>query len=418
MIRFPMQNFYPVIYLFLAALVFMSCTARVSPEDVTGSYRGVLESPGGELAFPIHIQPGQSGDSLQAFTVNGADTTYYEEAYIKGDSLILGYSYYDSYLRAKVNYDGSLSGTWSRRAEQGTRSKLPFRAHTSDYLRYSSTSPESYPFEGSWDATFTDEDGTFPAEGTFVSQPGGVLHGTFKKETADHRFLEGAFSDSSFVLSTFDGAHASLFKAELQEDGSLEGDYWSRDDYHATWTAEKGEGNLRSPLQVAADQAVGKPANFAFPNLSGDTLRVSDPRFENKPMLVYLFGSWCPNCADETRMLKDLYTETYADTDLQIIGLAYEFSGNYQKDAEMVSRYKNRFNIPWPLVVAGISDKTKAAQTLPFLDSVISFPTSIFVDRDHTIRAIHVGFNGPATGSTYYMEIQRFKDHIKQILNS
>lgn len=418
MTQSPMHNFKLTFFLILAGLALISCSAQLSPEDIAGDYRGVLESPGGELAFPIHIQPGQTGDSLKAFIVNGADTSHFEEAYVKSDSLILGFRYYDSYLRAKVNYDGSFSGIWSRRAEGGMRSELPFRARKSDYLRYPPTSPESYPFEGTWKTTFNDEDGSFPAEGVFVSQPAGVLHGTFEKETGDNRFLEGVYTDSSFALSTFDGAHASLFKASLQEDGSLKGDYWSRDDYHATWTAEKGEGDLRSPLQIAADQAVGKPISFDFPDLNGDTLRSGDARFEDKPMVVYLFGSWCPNCADETRMLKELYTESYSDTDLQIIGLAYEFSGDFQRDAEMVSRYKNRFNIPWTLLVAGIGNKTEAASTLPFLDSVISFPTSIFVDRDHTIRAIHVGFKGPATGSAYYMEIQRFKDHIKQILNS
>lgn len=416
MIQYSMSNYFITVFLLLAGATFISCSGRISPEDITGNYRGVLESEGGELAFPIHIN--QSGDSLQAFTVNGADTSHFDEVYLKEDSLILGFSYYDSYLRGKVSYNGSLSGKWSRRAPGGGHSILPFRAIKDVNSRYPETSPENYPFEGTWNATFKDDGGSFPAGGIFVSQPGGVLHGTFKKETGDYRFLEGFYTDSTFTLSTFDGAHAFLFKAKLKDNGSLEGNFWSRDSYHATWTAQKGEGKLRSPLQISAKQAVGKQMQFAFPDLNRDTLDTSDHRFENKPMLVYLFGSWCPNCADETRMLRELYTENYADTELQIIGLAYEFRGDFSTDAEMVSRYKKRFNIPWTLLVAGISDKTEAAKTLPFLDSVISFPTTIFVDRNHTIRAIHVGFNGPATGSTYYLEIQRFKDHINQILNS
>lgn len=393
----------------------LSCTGSVTPEEIAGEYRGVLESDGGELAFPITIT--HYGDSLSAFTSNGADTVYYNEITLKEDSLVLGFDYYDSYLRARVNYNGSLSGKWSRRAPDGRRSVLPFYAEEGISRRYPATAPEGYNFEGNWKITFTDEDGSFPAEGNFVSQPNGKLFGSIKKETGDYRFLEGFYNDSTMTLSTFDGAHAFLFKARLQPEGTLKGEFWSRDDAYATWTAEKGQASLRSPLQISAEEAVGRTIEFAFPNLQGDTVRASDSRFENKPMLVYLFGSWCPNCADETNMLKELYTEEYSDSDLHIIGLAYEFTGNFENDAEMVSRYQNRFHIPWTLLVAGVNDKEKAADTLPFLDTVVSYPTSIFVDRNHKISAIHVGFNGPATGSTYFQEIQRFKNQLNQIIN-
>ncbi|MDX1587009.1 MAG: hypothetical protein R3222_09700 [Balneolaceae bacterium] len=294
----------------IAGFLLLSCSGPVTTEQVAGEYRGVLESPGGELAFPITIAP--SGDSLQAFTSNGADTVYYNHISLKEDSLILGFDYYDSYLRGKVNFDGSLEGKWSRRAPDGKRSVLPFRAEKGITERYPETATDDYNFEGNWKATFTDEDGSFPAEGKLVSQPGGKLFGTFKKETGDYRFLEGFYTDSTLTLSTFDGAHAFLFKARLQPDGTLNGDLWSRDDYHATWTAEKGQASLRSPLQISAEQAVGKSMEFAFPNLQGDTLKASSSRFENKPMLVYLFGSWCPNCADETNMLKEIYSEEYS----------------------------------------------------------------------------------------------------------
>ncbi len=403
------------IFIAVLSVLLLSCSGQISPEDVTGEYRAVLESEGGELAFPITIS--KAGDSLQAYTSNGADTVYYNEITLKEDSLIIGFDYYDSYLRGEVNLDGSLTGKWSRRAPDGKRSIMPFLAEKGVSYRYPQTSPEHYNFEGNWNTTFRDEDGTFPAQGDFVSQPGGKLFGTFKKETGDYRFLEGFYTDSSFTLSTFDGAHAFLFKADLQPDGTLRGDFWSRDDYHATWTAVKGEATLRNPLQISAEQAIGKTMEFSFPNLEGDTVKASDAQFENKPMLVYLFGSWCPNCADEANMLREIYAEEYSDTDLQIVGLAYEFTGNFESDAEMVSRYQNRFNIPWTLLVAGVNDKEKAADSLPFLDRVISYPTSLFVDRNHKIVAIHVGFNGPATGSTYFQEIQRFKNHINQIIN-
>ncbi len=404
------------VFLSIALLVWASgCTVDPTPKSVSGTYRGVLQSPGGELAFPIHIQA--DGDSLRGFVVNGADTASFDKVNLKGDSLIMGYSYYDSFLKGEVQYDGSLSGKWTRRGEGGNYISMDFSAQKGVNYRYQTDAPESsYPFDGEWQATFRDDEKTFPAHGSFVSQPGGKLYGTFQTETGDYRFLDGAYSDSSFTLSTFDGPHAFLFKGRLQPDGSLKGDFWSKNSYHATWTAQKGENKLRNPLEVSADQAVGNKVTFSFPNLKGDTVSSSDPQFQNKPMLVYLFGSWCPNCADEAQMMRKLYAEEYSKSELKIVGLAFEYSGNFQQDVQMVNRYKDRFNIPWPLLIAGVSDKAQSAEQLSFLNQILSYPTSIFINRNHIIEAIHVGFNGPATGSAYYNEIQRYKEHINAII--
>ena len=35
------------------------------------------------------------------------------------------------------------------------------------------------------------------------------------------------------------------------------------------------------------------------------------------------------------------------------------------------------------------------------LNHVLSYPTSIFIDKTGKVRKIHTGFNGPATGEKY-----------------
>ena len=35
------------------------------------------------------------------------------------------------------------------------------------------------------------------------------------------------------------------------------------------------------------------------------------------------------------------------------------------------------------------------------LDHVLSYPTTIFIDKSGNVRKIHTGFNGPATGDKY-----------------
>ena len=45
------------------------------------------------------------------------------------------------------------------------------------------------------------------------SQAGDSVAGTFLTETGDHRFLAGQVRGAEMYLSTFDGAHAFLYKA-------------------------------------------------------------------------------------------------------------------------------------------------------------------------------------------------------------
>jgi len=289
-------------------------------------------------------------------------------------------------LIAKVKSDGSLEGFWKRRAEKGTTDRLLFNANVSlAYDRYPATQPQGYPFDGNWQTTFIDSGEAYPAQGIFISEDQGKIHGTFATETGAYRFQEGFYTDCSMTLSIFDCAHAFFFKPRLQPNGDIICDFWSRDSYHATFTAQKGANKLRNLMQISASDAVGKKMEFAFPHLQDDTVSVSDDQFKNKPMLVYLFGSWCPNCADESKMVKEMVKENFSDTELQVVGLAFEYTGNFRSDAEMVKKYKEHFKIPWSLLIAGISDKENSAQILPFINDVVSFPTNFLVDDNHRI---------------------------------
>ena len=46
----------------------------------------------------------------------------------------------------------------------------------------------------------------------------------------------------------------------------------------------------------------------------------------------------------------------------------------------------------------------------------MSYPTSIFIDRKGTIRKIHTGFNGPATGDEYEKFKYNFEEFLKLLI--
>ena len=98
------------------------------------------------------------------------------------------------------------------------------------------------------------------------------------------------------------------------------------------------------------------------------------------------------------------------------MGLAYEVTGDSAVDGRQVRRYRDKFGIPFPLLLAGINDTEAAAATLPQLHGFTSFPTTIFLGRDGRVRRVHAGFYGPATGAQHERLIREFEREIERLL--
>ena len=64
----------------------------------------------------------------------------------------------------------------------------------------------------------------------------------------------------------------------------------------------------------------------------------------------------------------------------------------------------------------GSSSKVKANEKLPMLNHVLSYPTTIFIDKKGDVRKIHTGFNGPATGEKYVEFKKEFEGFVGELL--
>lgn len=395
--------------LMLLMTLIVACNHKV--QNVTGVYRGIFHSPGGALAFPITIKA--SSDSLSGYVVNGTDTLNFTSVTSSDDSLHMNFSYYDSHIDAKIESNGDLSGRWHRRSSVKNFG-LPFTAEKGVTIRYPKTQAASAVFDGQWPTVFAESNGhTYPATGEFHTRDG-QLYGTFLTETGDYRYLQGTYTDSTLTLSTFDGAHAYLITARLQPDGSLKGDSWYANTEHDTWTAKRGKNELRDPFAISKIDPHHPDIEFSLPNLDGKTITANDPKFKNKAIMLYLFGTWCPNCSDEAAMIRKMYDKYHAKG-VDFIGVSYEYLGKFNSDVEMIRRYKKHFDVPWTLLYGGQASADVVQKTLPFLDKLVSYPTTFFANRKHRIIAIHVGFSGPGTGKYYKMEQKAFTEKLDAI---
>ncbi len=376
----------------------------------TGIWRATIEMQDQQLPFTFETTSKDSS-SYEVYLINGEERLLIDDVQVKGDSLLMPMSFFDTQIEARIQGD-RLEGAFIKNYTEGYR--LPFSAvYGEDYrfIQTAATKPED--FDGRWEVNF--EDDSLLAVGTFEQQ-GEQVTGSFLTTTGDYRYLEGNVEGNTMMLSAFDGEHAFLFKLQLQEDGSLQGDFWSGQRYHTTFTGERNpdaelpDANELTYLKESYDQLA-----FTFPNLEGDSVSLSDEKYQGKVVIVQLFGTWCPNCMDETKFYADWYRR-HQEEDVEIIGLAYERKDDFDYASSRVRKMIDKLDVGYDFLIAGVSDKEKAAETLPMLNRVMSFPTSIFIDENGQVRNIHTGFSGPGTGIYYERFVEDFNILMDKLL--
>jgi thiol-disulfide isomerase/thioredoxin len=137
---------------------------------------------------------------------------------------------------------------------------------------------------------------------------------------------------------------------------------------------------------------------------------------QNQVTLIQIMGTWCPNCIDESHLLNELQIQ-YGAKGLRVIGLAFEVGNDSKKQRARLNKFVKDLGINYNVYLAGTSSKEAAAAYFPMLNGIMSFPTSILVDRNGKVLAIHTGFSGPATGQAYDDLVQKFKQEIEGALS-
>ncbi len=329
------------------------------------------------------------------------------------DTILIDFPIYESSIKAI--YQGNImQGDWIVHSKEDYR--IPFKAYYGKQHRFTvNTKTPAADLSGKWKVTFTDSGDPYMAIGEF-KQDGNDLSGTFITETGDYRFLEGTVQDKKMYLSCFDGSHAFLFEAKLNEDNTqLIGRFKSGKHYTATWEAVKDESftlkdaNTLTYLKEGYDKLA-----FSFEDTDGNMVSLDDAKYADRPKIVQIFGTWCPNCRDETEFLME-YLEKNPNPGFDIIALGFERYKDAERSKKALKTYQKKFNLPYPLLFAGHYNKKEAVKSLPMLNAIISYPTMIFLDKENKVKKIHTGFSGPAT-SQYAAFKKEFESNIQNLL--
>jgi thiol-disulfide isomerase/thioredoxin len=321
---------------------------------------------------------------------------------VTGDSIKFSMPVFESYFAAKKKADGSLRGIWTK-GTSGDFQYWPFFAVPNQTDRFiKNLGKARYNISGRWDVTITRSNGTLRKAVAEFFQKGDKLTGTFLTPSGDYRYLEGIVTGDSLKLSTFDGAHAYIFNARIDNAGKMSGGaFYSGINGKETWEAVRND-TIKTPDQNEPTRLREGESrlNFTFNDLNDKLVSIKDERFRNKVVIIQIMGSWCPNCMDETKFLSNYYDKNKS-RGVEVIGLAYEYTTDLERSKKSLGKFQKLFNVQYPMLITGATtaDEQKTEKTLPQLTPIRSFPTTIFIDKKGNVREIHGTFYGPGTGN-------------------
>lgn len=393
----------------LALSILFSCETE-NHELKTGTWRATLEVQDG-LVLPFNF----SYTEAKTMRIYNADEVVeVTDIHTEGDSITIQAPVFEGIFKGTFTSE-RITGNWIKPSLDRV---VPFEMVYDEEERFEHSGQSSVDIAGKWETVFSPgiEEDRYIAKGIF-EQDGLNVTGTFRTTTGDYRYLEGVVDGDSLKLSTFDGAHAFLFVAKVSDD-TMNGMFYSGNHFKEPFTAQRNEdyelpdSNTLTYLKEGYDKL-----EFAFPDANGDTISLNDERFQNKVVVVQVMGTWCPNCLDETKYYTQYYNENQSD-DLEFVSLAFEYAPNEERAWNSIARLKEAVGVPYPILLAqvGTSSKQKANEKLPMLNHVLSYPTTIFIDKKGDVRKIHTGFNGPATGDKYTTFKEEFETFLDELL--
>ncbi len=407
---FPMRKQLIPILLLMGVV---SCETKAEKELLLGKWRAEMKvADDHQLPFTFTLSK-NSEDHYLIDIQNAQEVIRVDEIAITGDSIRINMPVFEGYITATFT-DSTLTGEF---VKESLDRYVPLKAKYGIEERFEVKDGARYDVSGVWETNFDfDTENPYPAKGIF-DQKGNKVTGTFRTKTGDYRYLEGVVDGDSLKLSTFDGAHVFLFTAKLK-DSIMDGKFYSGNHSVENFEARRNADFELPDANTLTYLKEGYTSfDFTFPDEDGNPVSLSDPSFTDKVVLVQIMGTWCPNCLDETHFYVD-YLKNNPTSDLKIVALAFEYAKTEEKALEGIRRLRERVGVGYPILLAqiGTSSKTKANEKLPMLNHVLSYPTTLYIDKQGEVRKIHTGFNGPATGAKHEEFKKEFAITLDQLL--
>ena len=423
-----------------AVLLGSGAVLAAAPADsIDGRWDASLTSQGGTV-IPFRLDLSGAGDSVKGTLYDGFHP--YDgstSATFKDGKLVVNIEHYLTTITARLK-DGQLVGGVT---SQGRGQFQQFGFQAARHVNVADSASASAPdIAGSWVVPLPAPSAKGEKAFRFiVEQHGAEIAGSILRVDGDTGSFTGTFKDGKWVLSHFDGSRPGVISVIPNADGTIEIDQHAARPAAAEPVSAKAGSygaedapNGRNAAQllayrpdVAAARGLPQPENyethttardphekftFSFPDDSGKVVSNEDPRFKGKVVLAIVTGTWCPNCHDEAQYLVQL-DKKYHDKGLAIVALDFEEpdqQGNLEREHAFVKQY----GVKYTYLIAGAPEEMW--EKVPQLVNLNTWPATVFIGRDGTIRGVHSGFASPASGEFNDQLKHEFTSRIETLL--
>jgi thiol-disulfide isomerase/thioredoxin len=393
-------------------VVYPMITTKAVIGELAGNWRGVFTLKTGVEA-PFNFIIHEKDSVLKAFLVNGEEHFPAGDIRIVDDSIVIALPLFDNELAFKIE-DNALTGVLRRQDLRGT--VTPVKAKKGMVYRFNEASSSPITdISGTYDVVFHNSNGKEEKAVGIFKQKNGIVTATFLRVTGDSRFLEGIIEDNVIKLSSFIGSSPVLYEAKVDNNGRIQGENINARSSTPFTAVPNAEASLPDAYSLTRLKEGNDRLVFNFKDANGNIVSSEDQKFRGKPFIITIGGTWCPNCMDEAAFLGPWY-KANRDRGIEIIGLQYERQTDSPFVKKVFDRFRKHYGIEYTLALGGVADKQVVLASLPQLEQFLSFPTTIFVDKNGKVKKIHTGFSGPATGKHYTAFINNFNAEVDALL--
>lgn len=359
-----------------------------------------------EVTCPIRFEIQSSGDGYTISLLNGVERITHPLE-ISGDSLFVNLKPFDAHIKARITND-QIQGVWVK----------PYRDFLASFtakISQRGVSQKGKVKKEILGLTFEpDTPGAYPGV-VKLDRRGDFATGTILTETGDFRFFEGVMTNDSLMISSFDGAHGFVLAGSKQQ-GEWKGKMYYEPEFSEEWRAQVDpEASIVDPFEVITVELGTQSPYFDLLGAGSGKNSIDASKYQDKVLLIQIFGTWCPNSLDQTEYLIEWYDSK--PVDVEILAVTYEPNYSQEYGLRRINEYTEHLSIPYDVVLGGALSKTQAAMPFPFMRQIVAFPTLVMVDKQGFVRYVHSYFNGPATGQLYEDFKEQFNEKIEELVN-
>lgn len=401
----------------LAIVAFASCS-KIN-EMKQGPWLGVIQIDPSDrsMDLPFNMNYSLSGEGFPQMEISNADEKILVNEITRiGDTLIMKLPVFTSEIKAVFRNDSLIGSYFPKGIAAGNPYKFYAVAGVVDRFPWH-TDEASFNVTGRWRVIENPEraDSTIMV-GEF-KQTGDRVTGTFLNTTGDYRYLEGKVSGNKFYLSAVDGAHTLILTAYLKDPNTMEnGRFMGSPKWVSSWKAIRDDKiELPGNEQLVKIKKGYSTFDFAGIDMNGQKITSKDDRFQGKVLAVLAGGSWCPNCLDEARLFRNLYSK-YKNQGFEVVALNFE-DKTFEASKIKMERFINQTGANYTFLYVAPRGGANRDSVLYPIEGQMAFPTGMFIDRKGTIRKVETGFSGPGTGEHYVKFVEETTKLIELLLS-